>query len=259
MKKIIFLHFMYLMLGVVWVNAQSVSINIPTDVTGEPGEMVLIPINVADLSNYNVISYQIAVTYDSTILSADSVTTSGTISENLTVFSNISSGRIVLGSFSPFPISGSGTLVFIIFAVNSNATSGQTSLLVFENFLFNSGNPSADSDNGLFTVVGASSAIDLRHPVIPEKPALFQNYPNPFNQTTVIMYELNRTVPIQLGIFDITGRLVRVLRNGVKAGGRHVLYWDGRDGLGREAASGIYIVRLKTDDFSTQRKIVLRR
>ena len=41
--------------------------------------------------------------------------------------------------------------------------------------------------------------------------------------------------------------------------GFHTLVWDGRDGGGRPAASGLYLVRLRVDAFQQTRKLVLLR
>jgi hypothetical protein len=49
---------------------------------------------------------------------------------------------------------------------------------------------------------------------------------------------------IRLALYDVLGREVRILEEGTKAPGEYTVSWDGRDGAGRPAASGIYIYRL---------------
>jgi hypothetical protein len=88
--------------------------------------------------------------------------------------------------------------------------------------------------------------------------ALFQNVPNPFNPITLIQYELDRSVPVHLAIYDIQGRLVRVIVSGAKQGpGRFVARWDGRDEQGRQVSSGVYFYRLVAGDRTATRKMVL--
>jgi flagellar hook assembly protein FlgD len=86
------------------------------------------------------------------------------------------------------------------------------------------------------------------------------NVPNPFNPMTRIRYELPETGAVTLEVFDLTGRLVRVLRNGVKEGpGLQSVSWDGTDGAGRSVASGVYLYRLNMGSHSESRRMVLVR
>ncbi len=83
---------------------------------------------------------------------------------------------------------------------------------------------------------------------VPTAPGIFtleQNHPNPFNPTTVIEYEIIRPGRLELAVFDISGRLVRLLFEGELPQGRYSETWDGRDRSGRAVASGMYLYRLK--------------
>jgi hypothetical protein len=70
--------------------------------------------------------------------------------------------------------------------------------------------------------------------------ALEQNYPNPFNPSTTIAYHLGGESAVRLSVFDVLGREVAVLENGVVSAGAHRATFDGA-GL----ASGMYVTRLK--------------
>jgi len=105
----------------------------------------------------------------------------------------------------------------------------------------------------------ASTNEDLEKPA--ERVAsLDQNYPNPFNPATTITYSLPVAGRVDLKIHDVSGRLIRVLREGVhESAGSHKIQWDGRDALGREVASGTYFYRLSIDGWvETKRMIVVR-
>ena len=86
---------------------------------------------------------------------------------------------------------------------------------------------------------------------------LGQNHPNPFNPSTTIEYSIAREVPVVLGIYDATGRLVAQLDQGVRAAGAHRVVWDGRDGRGRPVASGVYVYRIEGASDVMPRKMVL--
>lgn len=69
--------------------------------------------------------------------------------------------------------------------------------------------------------------------------ALVQNYPNPFNPNTTINYEIASDCHVSLRIYDVTGKLIKVLEDRYRERGRHTAEWDGRDNVGRAVASGI--------------------
>jgi hypothetical protein len=81
---------------------------------------------------------------------------------------------------------------------------------------------------------------------------LFQNYPNPFNPITAIKFEIPKSQNIQLAVYDILGREVRVLYSGFVQAGIIAIDFKADD-----LASGMYIYRLKTDEFSASKKMIL--
>ncbi|NQT23906.1 aryl-sulfate sulfotransferase [candidate division KSB1 bacterium] len=83
------------------------------------------------------------------------------------------------------------------------------------------------------------------------------NYPNPFNPDTYITYEIPESGSVQLTVYDITGREVRILFDGTQSAGNHEAHWDGRDASGRVMPSGIYISRLMTESSTIQQKMML--
>lgn len=88
---------------------------------------------------------------------------------------------------------------------------------------------------------------------------LAQNCPNPFSRATTIRYGLGATAHVCVDIYDVRGALVRRLVNAETRAGHHRAAWDGRDGRGNRAASGIYFCRLETGEFQETRRIVLLR
>ncbi len=70
--------------------------------------------------------------------------------------------------------------------------------------------------------------------------------PNPFNPVTSIAFSLERAGHARLEVYGLDGRLVRVLVDEGRPAGRQRVRWDGRDGGGAAAASGLYLYRLTT-------------
>ena len=86
---------------------------------------------------------------------------------------------------------------------------------------------------------------------LPEKYWLYHNYPNPFNPATTISYDLKAWSRITLDVFDILGRNIMTLENGLKAPGRHHVQWFGKDTRGSQMSSGVYFYHLKVQDHIT--------
>ena len=92
---------------------------------------------------------------------------------------------------------------------------------------------------------------------LPTRHRLWQNAPNPFNPTTTITFDIAHPSPVRLRIYDVAGRLVRVLVDRDLGRAQHDVGWDGRDDGGRPVASGVYFYRIIVGDFVETRKMVL--
>ena len=81
-------------------------------------------------------------------------------------------------------------------------------------------------------------------------------YPNPFNPATRIEYSIPSAGPVRVVIYDVQGRLTRLLVDEVQTTGEHEVLWWGRDDSGAVISSGIYFVRLEFDGDTKTRKLV---
>jgi hypothetical protein len=109
-------------------------------------------------------------------------------------------------------------------------------------------------------VVGIPAYVDkVQHTLAPQDFALYQNHPNPFNPATKVRYALPGPSHVKLVVYNTLGQQVRVLVDGSQPAGYHSVVWDGRNGLGRAVASGIYIYRIQTDTSTEVRKMTLLR
>ncbi len=88
---------------------------------------------------------------------------------------------------------------------------------------------------------------------------LSQNVPNPFNPSTTIRYYLPERCRVKVEIYDAAGRTIATLADRDQPAGHHTLMWNGRDSLGKPAASGIYFCRLQAGKEMRSRKLVLLR
>ncbi len=93
--------------------------------------------------------------------------------------------------------------------------------------------------------------------LVRDEPRLLPNVPNPFNPSTSIKYELPADSHVRLSVYDLSGRLVRVLTDAQMSAGPHSVRWDGRNAQGQASASGMYFVRMNAGGTTGLRKITL--
>ena len=86
---------------------------------------------------------------------------------------------------------------------------------------------------------------------------LMQNSPNPFNPSTSIKYYIPQKEDVTITIYDMLGREVNTLINKQTAAGYHIVFWNGKDLYGNNAASGVYLYRLKAGNFIQTKKMAL--
>jgi hypothetical protein len=96
---------------------------------------------------------------------------------------------------------------------------------------------------------------------MPQEYKLRQNYPNPFNQETVIRYSLagDELNHVTLKIYNLLGKEVITLVDGLNAPGEYEVVWDGRDKKGVAVSSGVYIYHLQGKSLRTTKKMVILR
>jgi len=90
--------------------------------------------------------------------------------------------------------------------------------------------------------------------IFPDEYRLYHNYPNPFNPSTIISYDLMTWSRVSLDIFDILGRNIMTLEKSLKAPGRHMTQWYGKDSKGLKMPTGVYFYRLIVQDIISGKK-----
>ncbi len=83
--------------------------------------------------------------------------------------------------------------------------------------------------------------------------------PNPHRGTTTLRFDLERATYLRIGIYDVSGRLIRTLRDGGFNAGEQVIAWDGLDDGSNRVSAGIYRARVLGAGVSLSRSLVLLR
>jgi len=176
--------------------------------------------------------------------------------------------KVAFGGFGHAIEPGTGPIIDVIVEIDPDAPDGTYDWTLSETILVD---PLGDeiphtAYGGTFGIpcgVGTNSdAQDL----LPSHHVLSQNRPNPFNPITTIRYALPvsgerrvLTGPIHtiLKIYNILGQEVTTLVDEAQEPGYYAITWDGRDTLGRQAATGVYYYRLTVADFTHTKRMVL--
>jgi hypothetical protein len=165
--------------------------------------------------------------------------------ENLAVDGLLFEGDLIEIPADYFP----GVLVNIESGVFGYYTFGKITLVGDVQHLL-VGGPDIYIDN-LCVNLGLSPVPDI----VVDALTLGPNYPNPFNPSTTLSFSLKQPGLVQLSVMDIAGRRFASLLHEVRSEGDHQVVWNGRDDVGRLAASGIYFVRLESGGQVATRKI----
>jgi photosystem II stability/assembly factor-like uncharacterized protein len=121
-------------------------------------------------------------------------------------------------------------------------------------FLDNVNGIAVGSGGTILLTSSPGTVTGVRNPV-PAMPAYYQlsqNYPNPFNPSTTIRYALPEQSRVTLRIYDILGREIATLVDGVEPAGEKITVWDARG-----FSSGVYLYRLDAGSFVDVKKMIV--
>ncbi len=110
------------------------------------------------------------------------------------------------------------------------------------------------------TVLNITSVRNLDPVSIPAEFSMSQNFPNPFNPSTTITFEIPQSSAnsnVNLSIYNLRGQKIRSLVTTNMAAGIYEIQWDGKNDLGQNVASGLYLYLLTAGDFAKMNKMLL--
>jgi len=113
--------------------------------------------------------------------------------------------------------------------------------------------------NGVRTVTGGMdttiyTSVNNNISISNQNYELFQNYPNPFNSITNIKFKMLNSGFAEIKVYDITGKLIRVLTRKKYEPGEHTVRFDAAG-----FPSGVYFYRLTAGEYNAVKKMVLIR
>lgn len=106
--------------------------------------------------------------------------------------------------------------------------------------------------------LSAGSGTTNVNPLAANKNSLGKNFPNPFSQRTTFEFSLSRKTNVTLAVYDLSGEMIKVLANKEFDKGIHQIPWNRLNDKGMKVPEGVYIYKLKTNQFEKMRKMVIQ-
>jgi len=113
------------------------------------------------------------------------------------------------------------------------------------------------SNGSMYIHPAETFRLDKIDSAIPSEFSLFQNFPNPFNPVTAIKYDIPTMSFTKLVVYDISGKIVKVLDARLYPAGSYSIIWDGKDQSGQQVSSGVYFYSIENDQFRNIKKMLL--
>ncbi len=82
-------------------------------------------------------------------------------------------------------------------------------------------------------------------------------YPNPFNPETNIDFSIKTTGNVTLEVYNLKGQRVKTLVDDSVEAGDHSVIWHGDTDSGNSAATGVYFIKLRTNEYQQTKKVMM--
>ena len=92
---------------------------------------------------------------------------------------------------------------------------------------------------------------------LPHNFLVYQNHPNPFNPITNLRYYIPQDVNVNITIYDMMGRQIKTLANGIQSSGYKSVQWDATNNQGKPVSAGVYLYKIQAGDFVDTKKMIL--
>jgi hypothetical protein len=109
-----------------------------------------------------------------------------------------------------------------------------------------------DADNHPLTLGGVTATTPVSYPT-----RMGLVFPNPFRGSLQVSFSLAREARAKVLVFDLAGRIVRHLEDGVRPAGLHAVAWDGRSDAGSDLSPGFYVIRFESGLVHQTRRVQL--
>lgn len=210
------------------------------------GEEFDIPVEIHNSTG--ITALQIEIQIDKELFSFGEITLSERLNGyNLNYAFNENTKKLIIAIAGTAPIDLDGDLLNIKFTANKEIKGTHNLTLRVNKFLANETDYSKSVSSASIEFIGKPTEYGLN-----------QNYPNPFNPSTIISYRIpDDNVSVKLIIYDLRGRVVKVLVNDIQNAGKYNVSWNSTNEYGLKVSSGIYFYRIITDKYTATKKLMI--
>ena len=135
---------------------------------------------------------------------------------------------------------------------------GVTQLDISWNVYAYDGFEDVESLNGPWSLtIDGGWALSVDNNTLPEVFALHNNYPNPFNPITNIRYDVPELSDVKIDIYNVAGSKIKTLVSKQHQPGRYKIQWNATNEQGAPVATGMYIYKIRANDFVSVKKLLL--
>lgn len=225
---------------------------------GEPavdGRAIQVPVTIS--SSQPLLAFSFTISYDASLLIAQSADNSGLVTEDFDFFSarpEPGEGWIRVGGLTSFRLSetippGEYRVANVIFLLKEETN--QPLRFELEDVEL------VDLEMSEFKVEKVNTmALPFVGPSTKEF-VLYQNDPNPFGTETRIAYTIPTSTEVRLTVYNVAGQIVVHLVNEKQEAGHYTVSWDGRTDHDKPVPSGMYFYRLETRQFKATKKMIV--
>lgn len=179
---------------------QTVTVALPDTFLTET-QSVLIPVTISDVTDLGIISFDIAVSFDSTVIDVEEVILANSLAEGY-ILSNLDlPDKTFIAAAGVAPLTGAGPLLYLQISFLQDGLSEMN----FDNVSFEVNSVSVVSQNGRLRNVSLESADS---PTSTIEAIFVTTFPNPFQQGTTLSLDLPEAAQVSVEVYDVTGQRI---------------------------------------------------
>ena len=114
-----------------------------------------------------------------------------------------------------------------------------------------------NGNNDAWLIKIENSLAEIDNSFIPNIFVFHQNYPNPFNPITLLEYDLPKDELVNITIYDMKGRMIKTITNGLKTAGYKSVQWNATNDRNETVSAGVYLYSIQAGEFRQTKKMVL--
>ncbi len=162
-------------------------------------QSVLIPITISNVTDLGIISFDITVSFDSTIINVDKVVLENSLAEGYILSNLVLPDKVFIAAAGINPLMGAGALLYLQVSFLQDGVSEMN----FDNVSFEVESLSVVAQNGRLRNISLESA-DMPESTI--TPVIVTTFPNPFKKGTMLSMDLPEAAQVSVEVYDFTGQ-----------------------------------------------------